>query len=169
MLEPHGRVEWGKKAPGKTLLTIAGIFLLLRGALSILIGIGGGGFITIALGMFNLVLGIMALKYGSNLNKAGILTVLGIINLTLEGISTIFLLSLGLLSLPLVLSLFVPILFMVGAYKNKVASSELDLNVLAKLSRRNIEIETEAKTCPQCNKKRLHSNDKCGFCGCTID
>ena len=71
------------------------------------------GIIEAAFNVFGLISGILASKHSNNPNKVGTLFVLGIINVVIAGLGVIFSGGVGIISLVL------PILYLVGAVQNR--------------------------------------------------
>ena len=131
------------KAPGSGLLKVVGILYIIFAGLGIvfgLIGLAGiaalgamlgintglltlSALIGLASAAYRLILGIIAVKHNNNLEKAGLLRTLGIIDVILAGASVVFgavMLGLGGVALELI-GLVLPILFLIGASKNAAA------------------------------------------------
>ena len=128
-------------APGKMFLLVTGIIMIVFGGFGIIGGIGlaflgdvidaldplgtgvGGAvqfwaFITIIAAGLMLAMGILGIVWRTALEKAQILIILGASSLLLDIISGIALRTIGVLS---VIGWVLPILFIIGAVKNKQA------------------------------------------------
>jgi len=126
--------------PGRIFLMVAGIAYIILGVLAVIMGLfleiigqtldGLGGmagiaeagegfsivaFLSVAIGGFSFVIGIMGIVHRSNLGKAGTLLVLGAISLVADIVSG---LVFGAFSMTTFLFLAVPICYIIGAYKN---------------------------------------------------
>ncbi|MCL2401560.1 MAG: hypothetical protein FWC90_02830 [Oscillospiraceae bacterium] len=131
------------KAPGSGILKVVGILYVIFAGIAIiglLIAIGGTALLARTLGLnvtvltlvyiiglisaaYRLFVGIIGIKESNNLEKAGFLRTLGIVDIVLAGATIIFsgvMLGFGGVVLELV-GLVLPILFLVGASKNFAA------------------------------------------------
>ena len=132
------------KAPGSGLLKVVGILYVIFAGLGIifgLIGLAGIAAVAALLGIssglltfsalvglasaaFRLFLGIIGIKHNNNLEKAGFLRTMGIVDVVIAGCSIILgaaLMGLSGLALELI-GLVLPILFLVGASQNVAAA-----------------------------------------------
>lgn len=137
-------------APGQAMLKVAGILLIIGGAASALLGLLGlaGGALLGAVGNeiagdvgaaagifvvlislmvlvsggFSLVVGIIGVKNAGNLEKAQLCFTLGIVLIILQGISLVISLIGGDFSPTSAIGLVLPIVYLLGANKNKQAA-----------------------------------------------
>ncbi|MCL2367445.1 MAG: hypothetical protein FWC72_00470 [Oscillospiraceae bacterium] len=132
------------KAPGSSLLKVVGILYVIFAGLGIIFGLIGlaglaalgavlgistglltlSALIALASAAFRLFVGIVGVKNSNNLEKAGFLRTLGIVDVVLAGASVLFgLFLLGFASAILeLIGLVLPILFLIGASKNVAAA-----------------------------------------------
>ena len=135
-------------APGKGFLKVSGILMIIFAAFGVLMGIlvmvGGGlagsltsgteldsvggavgglvmilGLVTLIGAVFNLVMGILGVKYSDKPEKAQTCFILAIIAIAIQIVSAI----LGGAIWTLIIGLILPVLYLIGAIKNKNAVS----------------------------------------------
>jgi len=131
------------QAPGRVFLLVTGIMYIVSGSVDIIggllldgvaqavgglgsafgvqragAGIGGFAFFSVLHGAYNLVIGIMGVSNRDNFEKSGTLMNLGIISIIT---SLILHFVFGTLSMTTVLFLAIPICYIIGARKNKLA------------------------------------------------
>jgi hypothetical protein len=125
-----------KDAPGKGFLFVSGILLIIFGAIGVLIGffwqtligsLGGnmslGALISLADNAFMLVAGILGIKFANDLEKAPTVFIIGCVLIGLKALNIIVGLGdrLGFMSIMSIVFIVLPILYFLGAMKNKAA------------------------------------------------
>lgn len=135
----------GTEAPGKMMLKVSGIILIIFGGIAALASLAGillggavgmagagaaaagliifGSIIVLVSGAFNVVAGIMGVKNCNVPEKANICFVFGIIMVSLQVISFLMNLISGSLSGSVIISTLIgfvlPVIYLLGAMKNK--------------------------------------------------
>ncbi len=133
-------MENSMNAPGKGLLKVSGILLIIFAAISILIlvigivaaaalgsqlgaVVGGVAILTLILGLvasaFSLIMGIMGVKYADVPSKAQVCMVFAIIAIALQLVN----LFTGSSFVMALIGLVLPVLYLIGALKNKQAAA----------------------------------------------
>jgi len=79
-------------------------------------------FILVIIAGYLFVVGVMGIVHRNNLEKAALLMTLGVIALIADVVSVVGVLILGTFTITTVLSLAIPICYIVGAYKNKAVA-----------------------------------------------